>query len=203
MDGTLVDSHAGIASAAAEAVLAVLPQVPVPDFRPWIGPPIGEIFRRALKIDDRDVIERLCLRYREAYDDRGCLNARLYDGVLDTLRHLEASGVVCCIVTNKPKLPTERMLSHLGIGGYFRHVVCPDSAQPRHPDKSAAIRALVGSVPLNADETVLVGDSTDDALAARECGVSFIAATYGYGGLAPSRLEKAAHITNLIQLLTQ
>ena len=48
LDGTLVDSFPGIAFSASAALAQTLPGRKAPDFMPFIGPPIREIFRRAL-----------------------------------------------------------------------------------------------------------------------------------------------------------
>jgi phosphoglycolate phosphatase len=43
---------------------------------------------------------------------------------------------------------------------------------------------------INQQSAILVGDSRDDAQAAKSCGLSFIAATYGYGKVHQSETSE-------------
>jgi phosphoglycolate phosphatase len=181
LDGTLVDSHAGIAVAATSAVVQTLPGRAVPDFRPFIGPPIREIFLKALGDLESDVLNDLIITYREHYDNAGCLQARLYDGVRSTLDVLQSRGSRLFIVTNKPALPTSRMLDKLQLKNYFTGVVSPDSRSPSLPNKTEAVLYLIDRFKINVPESVIVGDSVDDAKAAFEGNIPFLAAAYGYG----------------------
>jgi phosphoglycolate phosphatase len=202
LDGTLVDSQRGIVEAAAQAVAAVLPGRPIPDLRPFIGPPIREIFRRSLGIDDPVLLARLTARYRSAYDEEGYKFATLYDGVGAVLRTLADRRLSCCIVTNKPIVPTERMLVHLGIRAFFSDVAAPDSEQPHFDSKAQMVRALLERAGLLREDSVLIGDSEDDAQAAFETGISFMAVAYGYGSATQgSRYPCIAKIVHISQIL--
>ncbi len=199
MDGTLVDSFPGIEAAVLEALERELPGVAHRFERSLVGPPIREIFNRALDYPSAEILVRLESAYRELYDHSGCLKSVLYPGVSETLRELGRMGIQSYIVTNKPKLPTTRILEALGLADMFVEVLSPDSVLPRFETKSAAAAHLVSSHGLDPETTMLVGDSVDDALAAQACDLAFVAARYGYG---KAHLGAAYSIDRPDQLLT-
>lgn len=181
LDGTLVDSMPGIEYAAEVAWAAVQPGPPCPSLRPLIGPPIRSMFRRALPQAEVAALDALERAFRTAYDTEGWRRTAIYPGVLETLTALTAGGIHCFGVTNKPSLPTQRILDHLGLHPYFDVFLSPDSRVPRFASKAEAVAAILIEYALEPKHTVLIGDTTDDARAAVECGLRFIALTGGYG----------------------
>ena len=81
LDGTLVDSFPGISFSAAAALAQALPGRKVPDFLPFIGPPIREIFRRALPENDPGILAHLEQSFRTSYNSEGWRKTRAYPGV--------------------------------------------------------------------------------------------------------------------------
>ena len=181
LDGTLVDTFPGIDYSVRAAVAAVLPDVQLPPLRGFIGPPVREVLRRALPMLDEAAVEAIVRHFRVSYDTEGWRRSTPYPGVPETLAALVTRGVICAVVTNKPILPTRMILAELRLAGFFAAIVAPDFVQPRMPSKAEAVRHVLATLGLDAATTVLVGDSRDDAEAARETGVVFAAAAYGFG----------------------
>ena len=181
LDGTLIDSHTGIQAAVRRACDEVLPVGCSPELEIVIGPPIRQMMRQALPDADDGTIESLARAYRRQYDSTSCLSYVPYPGVKDTLTQLAARGVALFVLTNKPLIPTQRILIDMGIDYLFRGVVCIDSRQPPFISKCEAGNHLKTSYGLNAASTILVGDNVDDWGVATACGFHFVAATYGYG----------------------
>ena len=71
LDGTLVDSWPGIEYASQVAVRATLPGKVMPELRPYMGPPIREMFRQALQEESVEVIIELERQFRASYDGEG------------------------------------------------------------------------------------------------------------------------------------
>jgi phosphoglycolate phosphatase len=92
------------------------------------------------------------------------------------------------VLTNKPTSPAKKILAHLGLAAFFTEVIGPDSVSPPFPRKPDGARLLIQRHGLAPRSTTLVGDGEDDMEAATECGFRFIAAAYGYGKAAESRL---------------
>jgi phosphoglycolate phosphatase len=187
LDGTLVDSMPGIEYAAENAWAAVWPGPACPSLRPLIGPPIREMFRRALPDAEAAILDALELAFRASYDTDGWRKTAVYPGVIETLARLTEWGVRCFGVTNKPSLPTQRILDHCGLRCYFGVFLSPDARVPRFASKAEAVAALLAEYALDRERTVLMGDTADDARAAAACGLRFVAFAGGYGaaGQAP------------------
>jgi len=181
LDGTLVDSAPGIQLSVAAAWDSVWPSLPCPDMRPLMGPPVGEMFRRALPGVPEPTIAALERAFRVAYDGEGWKETVPFAGVLPTLDALNARGLACLGVTNKPQAPTQRILAHCGLSARFRAFRSPDSRQPAFASKAAATRALLQEYGIAPAAACLVGDTVADARAAQACGLRFFAFRGGYG----------------------
>ena len=48
------------------------------------------------------------------------------------------------------------------------------------------LKYLVDKHALAVDKSAYIGDSADDAIAAKECGLKFLGVKYGYGNFAQS-----------------
>jgi phosphoglycolate phosphatase len=181
LDGTLVDSLPGIAWAAQTALTEVRPGSELPDLRPFVGPPIREIFRQALKIDDAAMLDGLEASFRRHYNSRGWRHTVAYADVSQTLTALHAAKVRLGVVTNKPQVPTRSILAHLDLARFMEIVVTPDSVSPAYATKTRALAAALSTLSIIPGRSLFVGDSGDDAAAAAGCGLRFAAVTYGYG----------------------
>ncbi len=181
LDGTLVDSAPGIEFASRSAWTKNLPKQTCPAMRPLMGPPIREMFRQALPTASSGMLAELEWSFREAYNGGGWKKTVPYCGVQQALQALKEHGVRCFGVTNKPALPTQRILAHCGLERFFEMFLSPDSRQPVFASKSAALQALLEEWSIDPKSGCFIGDTVDDALAARACRVAFIAYAGGYG----------------------
>lgn len=210
LDGTLVDSFPGIEFSARSALSSVCPGVAAPDFRPFIGPPIREVFCRALAEEDAGTLDHLEQAFRTSYDADGWRRTQTYPGVGKVLAELRAIGLVCHVLTNKPQRPTHEILRHLSLDGFFDEVITPDSRTPKYASKTEAALEARRRHGLAGPETLLVGDSPDDGAAADACGFQFAAACFGYGNAHREcasavhfRLECFADLLSTVRLATR
>lgn len=205
LDGTLVDSLPGISFSATEALARVCPGKTAPDFSPFIGPPIREIFQLALQEEDGDLLDRLCLAFRQSYDSQGWTKTEVYPGVNRVIASLHDSGMICRVLTNKPLVPTLRILRHLALDGFMSEVITPDKRSPGFTSKIEAARDAQNRHSLTGTCALVVGDSSDDCAAAEACGFQFAAVAYGYGAAhrltRPSvhfRIERFADLLDVV-----
>jgi phosphoglycolate phosphatase len=189
LDGTLVDSLPGIQCSARHAVSTVFPGRTLPDLRPFVGPPIFEAIYNILGPGARARAAQFETCFRAHYDQIGWQQTQPYPGAIDVLSELKRSGIRCHVVTNKPALPTSRILSRLGLRPHLSRVVCRDSRTPGFRDKAEALRHLLEEFAVPAEAAIMVGDSADDAYAAVACGLPFAAASYGYGDYSRPDLD--------------
>jgi phosphoglycolate phosphatase len=181
LDGTLADTHPGIADAFHAALREILPDTPVPDFIHHIGPPVREVFRNALGLQDEALLDSLNAAFRHHYDGGCWKNSQPYRGIPGLLDYLRLQAIPCSVLTNKPSLPTSRILEHFDLRSHFVQVISPDSASPPFRNKPEAAAHLAALLQPDPATTWIIGDSADDAAAAAACGFHFAAAAYGYG----------------------
>ena len=181
LDGTLIDSRRDLADAA-NALLVERGGAPLPIDR--IAAMVGEgaalLVRRALAAAGLDPEPPEALqRFLALYDQRLLNHTTLYDGIARALATLQPRADLA-VLTNKPTVPSERILEGLGIARAFRWIVGGDGPFPRKPDP-AALRELMRRAETTPDDTVMVGDSAIDVRTAHAAGVRVCLARYGFG----------------------
>lgn len=184
LDGTLLDTAPDLA-AAVNAMLAgqgldALPERVVRDF---IGRGIPHLVERSLVAAGLPLpCERLEFALRAFgghYEKLNGRASRLYPGVIDALERMRAAKLKLACVTNKASAFTTPLLEKAGIARFFDAVATSDQAGSRKPEPGLilyACRAL-GVAP---HEAAMVGDSANDAEAARAAGCRVLLASYGY-----------------------
>jgi phosphoglycolate phosphatase len=181
LDGTLVDSVPGInASLRAAVAFHGLP-LEVRDLSRYVGPPLREMILQMWPHLAPGEVDKLVHAFRGHYNTQGCLSAALYPGMLEQLVQLHGSAVQLFVLTNKPLEPTLKILEHLSIKRFFRAVHSPDSPDCPFSVKADGALRLAGAYGLLPEQTLLVGDSSEDREAAEAAGFSFLRAAYGYG----------------------
>lgn len=183
LDGTLIDSCPGIEAALSAAFIAAGRVMPAADLRAIIGPPIRTIATRvepALTEVELVQIERT---FRTTYDGDGWRKTILFEGVAETLQGLHLRGYKMFIVTNKPRIPTEKVLTHLGLTHLFQRVITRDGRIPGYGSKVEMLTELLQQQLLEPQSTIMVGDTREDEEAALANSLSFIYAAYGYGSI--------------------
>jgi phosphoglycolate phosphatase len=181
LDGTLVDSLPGI-EFSVDCSLAECNGPPRQrDLRPLIGPPIRTILQRLVPDADNQQLSVLEQRFRRSYDSEGWRKTVLHDGAMDILTRLRTAEVPLFLVTNKPQVPTEKILNALGIADLFTEVLCRDSKMPPFQSKQEMVREIVSARRLDPAACIYVGDSPEDFRAATEAGVPVALVAHGYG----------------------
>lgn len=118
-------------------------------------------------------------RYLAHYKAISGQHALVYPGVMEGLRGFQAAGVPMACVTNKPVAFALPLLQQLGLSEFFSHVFGGDSFERKKPDPMPLLKTCeaLGTVPAR---TLMVGDSSNDAAAARAAGCPVVLVTYGY-----------------------
>jgi phosphoglycolate phosphatase len=210
LDGTLLDTAADLA-AAVNLMLAELgrPVLPEAVVAAYVGKGAEVLVHRALGggLDARvDVAthERGHHAFLRHYRVTNGLHARAYEGMHEGLAAMRGKGLRLACVTNKPQAFADPLLERCGLREAFELVLGGDALPLKKPDPAPmrhAARAL-GATPA---EVVAIGDSVNDALAARAAGMAVLAVPYGYNegrdvrtldvdGIVDSLLEAAALI---------
>ena len=181
LDGTLVDSSEDLA----DSVNAMLGELGAPplseeDVTRMVGEGAAVLVGRALVRAGVNVDTRVALDcFLKHYDRRLLAKTTPYPGMVDTLQALR-DHYALAVLTNKPALPTMRLLEGLGLIEFFRDVIGGDTAYGRKPDP-AGLLALVDRASVTPEAALLIGDSPVDLATARAAGTRICLARYGFG----------------------
>ena len=206
LDGTLVDT-AGDLAEAANRMLAALGRPPctVAQVQTFVGKGIARLVERCLagsleaRVDPR-LLGRALELFGTAYEASSGEHSRVYPGVREGLAALEAQGLALACVTNKAARFTGPLLERMGLAAHFRTVVCGDMVARGKPDP-ACYRLACERLDVAAGEALVVGDSENDALAARAAGLRVVCVPYGYNeGRPVQSLECDAIVADLAAL---
>src|SRR6476659_8015863 len=150
LDGTLIDSRLDLAESTNEMLGTYgAPPLAIDQVGMMVGEGARKLVERALEASGLDPAEPDALaRFRRIYDRRLLIHTRPYDGVPDMVEQARGLGALA-VLTNKPDLPTRRLLDAFGLTPQFRRVIGGDSDHARKPDPSGlqALMAESGDGP--------------------------------------------------------
>ena len=126
-----------------------------------------------------NLFEPAFARYQHHYERVNGKFAQTYPGVLQGLQQLQARGLKMACLTNKPTAFAKALLADKGLAGFFSHVFGGDAFARTKPDPMPLLETCkaMGTTPAR---TLMIGDSQNDALAARAAACPVILVTYGY-----------------------
>lgn len=185
LDGTLLDTLPDIAAAAQRmlAQLGLPPRTPE-EIRDFIGKGIPSLVQRCLPAGAGEVraaalqSEALAL-FQEFYFEESGRRATVYPGVREGLEQLRAMRLRLACITNKAARYTLPLLKHMGLSPYFDLVVSGDTLARKKPDPMQ-LAHICTAFALAPAAVLMIGDSANDALAARAAGCPVLCVSYGY-----------------------
>ncbi|HEX9302140.1 MAG TPA: phosphoglycolate phosphatase [Casimicrobiaceae bacterium] len=188
LDGTLLDTIHDLA-AAVNALFADLDLPPVPKdiLRAMVGKGMGNLVRRALAhtigvspeaIEDGEVRDALA-RYQAHYAALLGRETLPFPGMIEGLDRLAAMGFPLAVVTNKATRFVWPHLERAHIAHYFTLAVGGDDLPTRKPDPAQLLH-VAAMLKVPASRLLMVGDSGNDAKAARAAGCPVLILPYGY-----------------------
>ena len=125
-------------------------------------------------------------RYEHHYLQLNGQFAEVYPGVLEGLQALRARGLRLACLTNKPLSFAQPRLAQKGLAPLFEQVFGGDSFERKKPDPLPLLKTCeaLGTSPAR---TLMLGDSSNDAQAARAAGCPVVLVSYGYNHGQPVR----------------
>jgi phosphoglycolate phosphatase len=185
LDGTLLDTAADLA-AATNLMMIELGREPLSQatVASYIGKGVEVLVHRALggSLDarvDHDLHTRGHDAFMRHYQVENGRHSRPYDGVVEGIAAMRAKGLRLACVTNKPKSFADPLLEHFGLAQCFELIVGGDTLPLRKPDPMPMLH-VAQRFEIDPPEIVAIGDSLNDALAARAAGMPVFAVPYGY-----------------------
>jgi phosphoglycolate phosphatase len=205
LDGTLADSIPDLA-AAANMMLRELdrPALDVGLIRTFVGKGIPRLVERALAgsidgIAPQELMARALPIYEHCYAEVNGRHTVIYPGVREGLERMRAMQLPLACVTNKAQRFTVALLDQLRLARDFEIVVAGDTLPQKKPDPEPLLHACRGFGIAPAD-MLMIGDSMNDALAARAAGCPVFCVPYGYNeGRDVRELDVDAIVASLVE----
>lgn len=187
LDGTLVDSAPDLANAINQMLKVLgLTVFPNEQIRSWVGNGAQVLVERALSGSstispnlDRDIAAQALSTFLAIYRENVCIDSVLYPDVLETLNALQLRQYRMAIVTNKPVEFVEPILQKLGLAGVFETVLGGDSLSAKKPDPMP-LNHLSQTLAIAPAQCLMIGDSKNDIVAAKNANIESVGLTYGY-----------------------
>ena len=185
LDGTLMDTAPDLAAAANRMRADFgLPPLPVERIAAFVGKGAEVLVHRALTDDldrkaDPDAFARGRSSFYAHYHAENGVQAVVFDGVVEALSQLRAQGLKLACVTNKPKEFTAPLLEKMALAPRFAAVVAGDEVREKKPHPALLLEAC-RRLGLEPAAVLLIGDSVNDAQAARAAGCGCVLVETGY-----------------------
>ena len=205
LDGTLLDTIPDLA-AAANGMLTELnmPVLPEATIRNFVGKGLNNLIERTLtnSMDgkpDAALFQRAVPVYERTYREVNGKYTTMYPGVKEGLDVLRAQGYPLACVTNKSERFTLPLLDYVNLSSYFVSVVAGDTLPQKKPDPAPLLHACK-QMNVAPNEMLMIGDSINDAQAARAAGCPVFCVTYGYNeGHDVRTLDVDAIVASLVE----
>ncbi len=185
LDGTLLDTADDLALAANLMLKELrLPEQSTPTIRSYIGKGIQKLVKRTLtsQLDgepDVALFAKALPIYEKHYADNLSVNTRPYPGVLEGIKVMQQAGFKLACITNKAEAFTLPLLRSTGLYDQFEIVLSGDSLPRKKPDPMP-LTHICRHFDVQPHEALLIGDSLNDAIAARAAGCHVFCVPYGY-----------------------
>lgn len=205
LDGTLIDSVPDL-DAALNGMLQEmgLPAIDEASIRMFVGKGTPHLVKSTVSayLDEKDTAkvldEALTLFYKHYRTVNG-ERSHMYPYVREGLEQMATKKLKIACVTNKPSVFTEPLLAKNGIYPFFDVIYCADTFPKKKPDPFPMMMACrkFGLLP---NQVVAIGDSENDAKAARAAGCVLFMVPYGYNyGIPVENLRPDAVVPDLSQ----
>lgn len=197
LDGTLLDTHADLVASLNHTIAALdLPPVSYGDVTHLVGNGAQVMIERACKLHgytlSSEELPALLQRFIAHYTETMPGATQPYPGLLAAMDALKGQGYKLAVCTNKMEGLARTLLERLGLTHYFEAITGGDTFTVRKPHAEH----LIGTIERaggDLSRTIMIGDSVNDILVARNAGVPSVAVPFGYSDvgvetLGPNRI---------------
>lgn len=187
-----------------------LPPLGIDTIINFVGKGTENLIRRVLSIDFEPpqaeaYLPKALQSYGRHYLAINGNYSSVYPGVREGLAALRTKGLRLACVTNKPIAFALPLLEKNGLRDHFEIVYGGDSLPKKKPDPYP-LQKVCADFDLEPPQVVAIGDSSNDAQAARAAGCRVLNVPYGYNhgesiqkidsdGIVPTLLD-AAHLVS-------
>jgi phosphoglycolate phosphatase len=204
LDGTLVDTAPDLVASLNHAVTQVgIEPVTFSDLTHLVGHGARAMIERTFALRqkplDEALLDRQLKEFVEFYHGSMPGDSRPYPGTVDALDRLSGAGFKLAVCTNKPEGLATRLLERLGLIDRFAAISGGDTFEIRKPNADHLLRTIANAGG-TAERSVMVGDSLNDMLVARNASVPSIAVPFGYSDVPVESLDPTVVIRHFDEL---
>ncbi|WP_438747963.1 HAD family hydrolase [Pararhizobium sp. O133] len=193
LDGTLVDTAPDLVASLNHAVVqAGLQPVTYHDLTHLVGHGAKAMIERTFTLRGKELsasdLDWQMKEFVDFYHGSMPGESFPYPGVIDAMDRLSSAGYRLAVCTNKLEMLARSLLDGLGLTARFAAITGGDTFDVRKPDAQHLLSTirLAGGDPR---KSVMIGDSLNDILVARNADVRSIAVPFGYSDVPVESLR--------------
>lgn len=203
LDGTLVDSLPDLLRSLNQVLARHGRRVLAPaEVRMMVGDGVHKLVDRGFEATGEPAgaaLDGLVDEFMGFYGGHTIDESRPFPGAEAVLARLAGDGWKLAVCTNKPYQASVEMLDGLGLAQYLAVITGGDSTPYKKPDPRHVL-ATVDALGATPAQTVFVGDSPNDAEAAKAAGLPLVLVTFGYTRVPVSELGADALVDDFADL---
>lgn len=192
LDGTLIDTAPDLVASLNHTIASVgLAPVGYEDLTFLVGNGAKVMIEKAFVLREKPLdpqaLPQLLERFITHYSATMPGDSRPYPGLLDALERLKVAGFRLAVCTNKMEQLAVTLIERLKLAHHFAAITGGDTFAVRKPD-AAHLLGTVERAKADPRRAVMIGDSINDIMVARNAGIPSIAVPFGYSDVAVDTL---------------
>lgn len=207
LDGTLIDTAPDLIDSLNHTIAAHgLDPVTLDDLTHLVGHGARAMIERSFALRGQPLSEdeypAMLERFIRYYEDGMPGASQPYPGLVAALDRLAEGGVRLAVCTNKMEGLARTLIDRLGLTDRFAAITGGDTFAVRKPD-AAHLLGTIEKAGGDPRRTVMLGDSLNDILVARNADIPSIAVPFGYSDRPVTELEPDHIITHFDELTVE
>ncbi|MDX1808803.1 MAG: HAD family hydrolase [Sulfurospirillaceae bacterium] len=118
--------------------------------------------------------------FRKHYIQNSNLYVQPYVGARELLQFLKNKNITLSIATNASDFFAKHMLANCDMLDYFDFIVGANNVKNRKPEPDM-FHHIIENSSIDTKQSIVIGDSIKDELAAKNADIEFLFADWGYG----------------------
>lgn len=207
LDGTLIDTAPDLIESLNHTIAAAdLEPVTFDDLTHLVGQGARVMIKRAFELRkvalDEAETDTLFARFIDHYRANMPGKSQAFPGVIACLDRLAAAGISIAVCTNKSEALALPLLDELGLSARFAVTTGGDTFAVRKPD-AGHILGTIERAGGNPAAAIMIGDSINDILAAKNAGIPAVAVDFGYSDVPVESLSPERVISHYDELTVE